>query len=69
VGFETTRKDSHMPLVLERKDEQAVVIRFGEHRIVVRVVQCRTGRCHLLFDGDREIEVLRSELDEREAAA
>lgn len=60
-----TNTDGNGVLTLGRRAQQSVLIRCGDVTIEVVMVEIRGDRARLAFSAPRDVEIVRSELEER----
>ena len=60
-----TNSDGNGVLTLGRRAQQSVLIRCGDVTIEVVMVEIRGDRARLAFSAPRDVEIVRSELQER----
>lgn len=51
-------------LVLKRKRGQTIVISLGSRRITLRITEVYDGNVRLAFEGPREVEIWRGEIQQ-----
>ena len=60
-----TNSDGNGVLTLGRRAQESVLIRCGDVTIEVVMVEIRGDRARLAFSAPRDVEIVRSELEER----
>lgn len=54
-------------LVLSRKQDEKVSIKIGDQTVIVSIASVNGGHVKLGFDADKEVQILRCELDKRKS--
>ena len=60
-----TNPDGNGGLTLGRRAQESVIIRCGDTTIEVVMVEIRGDKARLYFSAPRDVEIVRSELEER----